>query len=115
MQEAYEDLPIIPHLVAYIICRCRYTGSEQRNLSGDEINRIEILRQQMDDSQLNEFVDACDRRCKAAWETQADWFVRCVRSKNKTGLDQIYIWISHWLASYLTNPSKFMEKSIDEE
>jgi len=103
----YEDLPLLPNIIAEAVCSQPYTGQEwsQGLRSGDEITKIELARQQMTPDQVQDFANLCDTKCCLAYHLGAKWFLACVKAKNNYGRDQLYVWIRHWLASYLKDPN----------
>lgn len=113
---SYDHLHILPNLVAEMICQKPYTGMEISIQSRDfnKVKEIEAKRQAMTSTMIREFSDMADERCRAAYGARAKWFELVVKAKDNKGRDQLYIWIAHWLASYLTNPvlfRKMMERS----
>jgi len=99
----YDELPLIPSLLAESVCQCPYTGEEisLHSRSLITVEKIEKLRQAMTDEQVREFADACDKKCREAYEAQAEWFEECVTAKDNRERDQLRIWVSHWLSAYL--------------
>lgn len=101
----YHDLHLLPYIVADTVCQQPYTGSEWswhlRN--PHNVAKTEQLRQAMTPEQQREFCQLVDQRCRAAYVARADWFKRCLHGTS--GRDQLYIWVSHWLAAYLANPA----------
>jgi len=57
----------------------------------------------MSSLQIAEFVHQVNERCKAAYKAKAKWFDECL--KGESGRDQLYMWVTHWLASYLMKES----------
>lgn len=108
-RKTYEDLHLMPHLIAERVCGIPYTGQELSS-PPSWVDKIEKRRQNMTNDDVHEFSQLADQRCKAAYEIKADWFMKCVRSKTNAGRDQLYVWLTHWLASYLMDPSLFREK-----
>jgi len=112
----YERLALIPEIVAEAVCRYPYTGAEwslQNRPSQKEIAEVEDKRQVMTIEQEREFSDRCGARCRAAYERNAKWFMECVKAKGDRGRNQLYVWMSHWLVSYLNNSEKFLGKYWD--
>lgn len=104
----YDSLILIPSVVAETVAEMTYTGSEMsdRVRDGAQVARIEAARSKMTREQVAEFARLVDARCRTAYAAKADWFQKCVkRSKSNSGRDQLYVWVSHWLASYLTDPA----------
>jgi hypothetical protein len=103
----YENLVLLPYVVAETVATQVYDGSELgiQLRSESQTNRIEALRQKMTRPMIEEFCQLVDVRCKAAYEAKADWFLKCLRNgKENRGRAQLYVWVQHWLASYLNNP-----------
>ena len=73
------------------------------------VEEVEALRQKITREQVDEFCKLADNRCKRAYEKQMDWFEKIVRAKGNRGRDQLYVWISHWLSSFLVNPDKMRQ------
>lgn len=106
----YEDLPLLPHVIAETVCSQVYDGSEISYNSQSQILAVEAKRQQMTSEEIAEFASLCDTRCRLAFTNRAEWFRKCVRSKSNRGRDQLYVWIRHWLAAFLTDPQAFRER-----
>lgn len=102
-QKPYDDLVIIPRIVAETVVQRKYTGNEvsDRQWSADKVRHIEQLRSQMTEEQRNDFAKYADDYCRAAYDRKADWFMKCIRSKSARGRDQLYVFVTHWLAGYL--------------
>jgi len=113
----YEDLPILPTVAADYVCSQPYTGKVicLAIFAGKEWSRhdplpwekVEEKRKKMTPDEIREFGDLCDARCKAAYESKAAWFEKIVKAKGDKGRDQLYVWLTHWMAAYLTNPEGF--------
>jgi len=106
----YEDLAILPTVAAEHVCAQKYTGAEwsmQNCPSNAEIAKIEKKRQAMTPEQIREFADICDARCKKAYELKVEWFQKIVEARGNKGRDQLYVWLTHWMTSYLMNPEGF--------
>lgn len=105
----YADLPILPSVVADTVSSQPYTGDELsgRVRSTRDVERTEALREHMSPRARREFADLVDARCRAAYETGAEWFEEVVEARGNAGRDQLYAWVSHWLASYLKDPKRF--------
>lgn len=103
-RETYDRLALSPSIIAESVCRQTYTGEEisVQSRSSALVEKTERLRQAMTLKQIRKFAEACDDRCRAAYEVQADWFEECVTAKDNSGRDQLYVWTSHWLSSFLT-------------
>ncbi len=113
---AYEDLPFLPNLLAETVCAQTYTGSEMGQRSSlfcpsqSVIDKTEEARLAMTPDQIREFSDLCDQRCKLAYEAKAEWFMKCVRATGNNGRDRLFMWLTHWMASFLKNPTEFKER-----
>lgn len=105
----YDKIPLVPAIVAETICSQPYTGAEwsEGARSSANIANVEIARQAMTPAQIREFSDLCERQCRAAYDADAKRMVDCARAKGNRGRDQLYVYVSHWLASYLHNPELF--------
>ena len=100
MRTAYDRLTLLPDLVAETVCQQTYTGEEISVQSRSDPAPIEELRQKMTREQVREFAVLCNERCRAAYKVKADWFEKCATGGNR-GRDQLYVWTSHWLSSFL--------------
>jgi hypothetical protein len=102
-QKPYDSLTIIPRMVAETVVQRKYTGNEisDRQWSADKVRLIEQLRSQMTEDQRNAFAKYADDYCRAAYERKADWFMKCIHSKSNRGRDQLYMFVTHWMAGYL--------------
>jgi hypothetical protein len=119
----YEDLSILPNLVAETVCGIPYTSSEYRErsesqaacwMSDDEIAKIEAARKKMTQEEIREFADICDARCKFAYEVKAHWMENIVNGLEGDGLrgrDLLYCFLTHWMTSYLMTRVAFMRNS----
>lgn len=109
----YEDLPILPTVAADYVCSQPYTGKEWSEHDPLPWEKTEEKRKKMSPDEIREFGDLCDARCKAAYEAKAEWFEKIVKAKRNKGRDQLYVWLTHWMASYLTNPERFRRQYKD--
>jgi hypothetical protein len=105
----YDMHPLVPTIIAETVCLQPYTGAEwsQGALSYADISKVETARQKMTDAQIREFSDLCEQKCRAAYDANAKWMTECARAKGNRGRDQLYVYISHWLSSYLHDPESF--------
>jgi hypothetical protein len=112
----YDMLPLVPTIIAETVCSQPYTGAEWSKgaLPSSDIAKVEIARQKMTKAQIREFSDLCDQKCRAAFEAGAKWMTACVKAKGNRGRDQLYVYISHWLASYLHNPESFRRHAVGD-
>jgi hypothetical protein len=113
MKTPYDNLPLVPTIIADVVANREYTGQELsiQIRSGDFVNRIEGLRKRMSETYLRRFIEMVDSRCRTAYENDADWFMKIVHARGESGRNQIYIWVSHWLAGFLIdNEDKLMEQ-----
>lgn len=103
---AYDQLTLLPSLIADVVATQPYDGGDisERHRSQDHVDKIEALRLVMTYEQREEFGNLVDKICRVAWEKEYDWFTKIVRAKGNKGRDQLYIWVKHWLASYLNGP-----------
>jgi len=99
----YENLPFLPAMIAETICGEEYTEQEYSEglRSKERAKRIEIKRQAMTPEQVEAFAKYVDERCKIAYELKADYFMNVINAKGNQGLDQLYIYVRHWLVSWL--------------
>jgi hypothetical protein len=91
---AYDKLALCPAIVARTVCGQSYTGPAYRD-------KVEARRKKMTEGEIRRFVEFCDERCRNAYRTKTEWFMKCVRSDR--GNETLSIWLSHWLAGYLLN------------
>ncbi len=107
----YDNLPLLPIIIADTISIRPYTGIEwsDKVRSASHVDKIEALRRNMTDEQREAFANLCDKACRKAYDAKADWFLKCVRSKGNRGRNQLYAVISHWLSSFLLNQEHFSE------
>jgi hypothetical protein len=106
--KSYDQLHLIPSLIAKVVCETPYTGKECNNMCSYSVEKTEKERQKLTPEEINTFVVTADILCRKAYEMKASWFINCVKSGNR-GRDQLYVWITHWLASYLTNKEAFIQ------
>lgn len=106
-RKSYDQLSIVPHIVAHCVCGDVYNGDAISNDYPSFIATIESLRQEMTQEQRNEFIETVDKRCRFAYDSKIDWFVKIAKGGNM-GRDTLYDYVRHWLASYLNNRSLFM-------
>jgi len=112
MKTPYDSLPLIPTIIADAVCGLPYTGQEisVHLRSASDVERVESRRRAMTPEQRREFADLCEVRCRAAYKAEAEWFLKCVRSKTNAGRDRLYLWIAHWLTAYLHDPEAYRER-----
>jgi len=109
----YEDLPILPNLVAETVCGIPYTGCVLV-VSRDEIAKIEAARKKMTQEEIREFANICDERCECAYEEKAHWMENIVdglEGDGRRGRDLLYCVLTHWMTSYLMTRGAFMRNS----
>jgi len=101
----YDELPILPNIVAETVCSQEYTGREWSMKVRDfnKVAEIEAMRQTMTPDRVREFADLVDEWCRRAYEVKADWFETIAQSETNRGRDSLYIVVSHWLSSFLIN------------
>ena len=99
----YETIPLMPRVIAEIVCGREYTGEEwsAKVRNSYDVKEIEALRKGMTPEQIKGFQDYCDDRCRRAFEVKAEWFMKLLRAGHNLGRDQLYTWTSHWLGAYL--------------
>jgi len=116
MTKSYDDLPILPWLIAETTANRPYEGIEwsDKVRNSREVERTEALRQRMTVQDIQNFADWVDKRCRLAYKKKVKWFMKCARSKTNYGRDQLYVWISHWLCSWLANPDKARKETYEE-
>jgi len=109
MKTNYDNLSFLPTIVAYAVATTPYDAKElsSGNRDPNEIIRIDALRKKMTESQINEFFNLCDSKCRNAYDVKADWFMKIVKAKGNKGRDMLYSFCSHWLVAYLNDPVKF--------
>jgi len=112
-RENYEDLAFVPSLIAESVCAKQYTGYEMADPSPVHVWRYETARLAMTRSEIVEFSDICDERCRVAYETDARWFKKCLKDTNH-GLHKLHVWITHWMVAYLNDPIQFKKQSSNE-
>jgi hypothetical protein len=102
-RKSYSELELIPALIAEAVVNRPYTGDELSVAlrSQRTVEAVEAARQALTAEQRAEFVRQCDERCRAAYAHRADWFMKCVRARNNTGRDQLYLWCAHWLSAFV--------------
>ncbi len=104
----YEHLALMPCVVAHTIATETYKGQEisLKLRSSDQVEKTEAARKLMTDVQREEFASIADELCRQAYAAKSDWFQKCIRrSKTNVGRDHLYMWVRHWLASYLHDPN----------
>lgn len=108
MRTPYEQLTLLPSVIAKTVCEQEYRMQEMSEAArcDREVAKTESLRKAMTPEQVEEFACICDASCKAAYESKAKWFMQCVRRGNQ-GRDQLYVWLRHWMAAFLSNPDHF--------
>ena len=108
----YDDLALVPSMVARRVCETPYRAVELKPewRSASVITQVETLRRAMTPNQVREFMRLCDARCRRAYESKTDWFLKCVQSERP---DQLSAWLSHWLNAYLRNPRHFRKIASD--
>ena len=102
----YDHLPLMPSVVAETVLDEVYTGAEisVRSRYDSLVAKTEAARLAMTPEQREEFVRLADAKCRSAYEAKGDFFMKIVRAKGNSGRAQLYMWIRHWLCSYLNNP-----------
>ena len=105
----YDMLPLIPTICAETVASQPYTEQEfsEGLRSGDRAAKVEAKRIVMTPEDIREFADLAERHCQQAYEADAKWFLECVNAPGDRGRNQLYAWLSHWLAAYLHDPRIF--------
>jgi hypothetical protein len=113
---AYEDLPLLPSIIASTVCGREYKGQEFSlgMLHPDDVAKYEALRQKMTPKQIDAFADYVDERCKYAYDNKVSWFMKIVRAKGNAGRDQLYVWVTHWMTSWLKSHIKRNPRGISQ-
>jgi hypothetical protein len=109
----FDSLSLIPAIIAERVVQSVYTCPElsEKCKSQKQIAKIEALRQLLSPAQIREFSDRCEDICRSAYEANRSWFLECVKAKGNKGRNQLYIWISQEMVSYLLRPEKFLKRS----
>lgn len=99
----YDQLALMPSIVAGTVCGRPYKQIEisEGMRVQSQIDRIEAQRQKMTQESIEAFERHVDALCRAAYDADADWFLKCVNG-GTPGRDQLYVWVSHWLCAWLT-------------
>lgn len=109
MKKKYEDLSILPFIVASSVTMTEYKGEEIsiRNRNSSFVDETEAKRKLMTTEQVNEFSSFVDTLCRNAYEVDAKWFVDIANASGNKGRDSLYSWASHFLSSYLKDRDFF--------
>ena len=109
---AYESLNLIPFIVAESVCMREYKGQDlsEGARSHSLILILESKRKKMTEKEIFDFSSKCDDRCEVAYDAKSMWFEDCVQAIGSNGRDQLYVWMTHWMVSYLINPAKFLSQ-----
>lgn len=99
----YDKLPFLPELIASTVCGQIYRQQEfsEGVRSQATIDRVEAKRLVMTPAQIEDFSEKCDAKCEGAFNAKAKWFMDCVKARDNSGRDQLYVWIRHWMVAYL--------------
>ncbi len=102
----YDDLPLLPHILAEDVIRREYTGEELsvQLRSPKDVAKFEALRKEVTEVEEALFCELCDERCKKAYEKKAEWFMKILRMKD--GRAQLQVFLSHWLTAFLQSGKK---------
>ena len=112
----YDTIPLVPAIIAESVCSQPYTGAEWSKgaLSHADISKVEIARQRMAQAQIREFADLCERKCRAAYEADAKWMMKCARAKSNRGRDQLVSQLPQREGVYvLTSGSNLHNNQLD--
>ena len=103
-RKGYDALALIPYVVAENTCGMEYEGREWSEMTRSRARneRIEKLRKAMTRKDIEDFAEAADNRCRFAHENRAEWFAKLARARGNSGRDRLYMWMSHWLAAFLS-------------
>ena len=110
----YNLLPLKPGFIAQLVAQEPYTQQEvSLSMRNSEMAfKIEQLRQKMSENDIISFAKKVNKICNLAYKAKAKWFLDCLNRKD--GREQMYMWVRHWLASYLHDPktlNKLMGKT----
>jgi len=103
----YDKIPLLPHMIAEMVCEREYAGLEwsARFRTSSKIAEIEELRKKMTYEDRQKFAAYADRRCRIAYEQEAEWFMKLLRSRSNRHLaGTLYAFITHWMVAWLKNP-----------
>jgi len=98
---AYDDLHLVPTIIATTVADEPYTGSEMSSSRQSFVDKVEAYRAHMDRAEVDEFATYVDNRCRSAYEAGTDYFMECVSATGNKGRDQLHVWAKHWLASFI--------------
>jgi hypothetical protein len=105
---AYDDLPLIPSIVAESVAQRPYTGNEMPGgIPQSFVSQVERDRLTLTRDDIRAFAKQFDSLCRAAYEAKAEWFMACVRSKTNAGRDQLYVWATHQFASFVARRGEY--------
>lgn len=101
---SYDEQPLLPNILAEVVCEEIYTGQEWSIQIRDygRVAKTEAARLAMTPEQKREFSDLCDRKCRIAYDANAAWIVKIFKANN--GPAQLANILRHWLDSYLNDP-----------
>lgn len=105
----YDQLPIIPALIAEDVVQAPYTGCEWSDRTRSKVEQVEAARQALTEEQRREFVDVCEQRCRHAYDADAKWMLDIANKEDGRG--DLWVLFSHWLAAYVYNRELFIRKS----
>jgi hypothetical protein len=116
----FSLLAICPYLIADTVCTMVYTcieGQSDRCLQrySSSIAETEARRQKMTPEMRETFSRAAEKWCEDAYNVRAKWFETIANAKDEKGRDRLYRFASHWLASYLNDPEKFMNDRFKDQ
>lgn len=99
--QSYEDLALMPSVLAELVANEPYTNSEMSiHLRSAKLGiQVETLRQKMADDQKEKFIELCDQKCERAYSAGSKWFRRIVGMEDGRSLMEMFL--RHWLASFL--------------
>jgi len=110
-QTKYENLALMPDVIAETVTREVYTNKEWGTMQSTSFGEeIEKLRLAMTPEQRKEFVEQVYERCRYLYESGVNpIFVKIFKSKSNWGRDTLYNFVRHWLAGYLKG-SPFLKR-----
>jgi hypothetical protein len=108
MKTKYENLALIPSIIAETVCGREYKGQEWSSgmMLPEDIAKYEKLRKKMTREQVRAFAEYVDERCRLAYEAKVEWFMKIARSRTNAGLYQLYVFVTHWMTAWLKDHIK---------
>lgn len=105
MKTKYDDLPILPYLLAEYVLDRPYLGQEisLEHRDPNIVKHVEEQRQLMTNEERTNFISETEIRCRTSYESDG-WFSLVVQKPDPR--NDIIAIISHWLASLLIKEHK---------